>query len=66
MELIAKDGHHITQANLENEAERNFWSRLTLAHSLTAEDFTEWSDEQMEEWEAQYADNEELDGGGMN
>jgi len=54
MELIAKDGYWLTQANLENEAERNFWSRLSPAYSLTAEDFTEWSEEQKAEWEREH------------
>ena len=54
MELIAKENKWLTQANLENEAERNFWSRLTLAYSLTAEDFVQWSDEQKAEWEREH------------
>ena len=58
MELVAKDGYWLTQANLENEAERNFWRRLYPAYSLTAEDFTEWSDEQKEEWEAEHPQEE--------
>lgn len=58
MELIAKDGHYITQANLENEGERNFWSRLTLAKSLTPEDFTEWSDSEKAEWEREHPQEE--------
>ena len=54
MELIAKEGYWLTEANLENEAERNFWRRLSPAYSLTAEDFTEWSDEQKAQWEAEH------------
>ena len=58
MELIAKDGFWLTQANLENEAERNFWKRLYPARSLTAEDFTEWSDEQKAKWEREHPQEE--------
>lgn len=58
MELIAKDGYWLTQANLENEAERNFWSRLSPAYTLTAEDFTEWSEEQKAEWEKEHKPEE--------
>ena len=54
MELIAKDGYWLTQANLENESERGFWKKMHLAHSLTDADFTEWSDEQKEAWEAEH------------
>lgn len=60
MELIAKEGYWLTQANLENEEERNFWRRLYPAHSLTTEDFAEWSDEQKAEWEREHPIEEEL------
>jgi len=58
MELIAKEGYWLTQANLENEEERNFWRRLYPAHSLTAEDFTEWSNSQKAEWEREHPQEE--------
>ena len=54
MELIAKEGYWLTQANLENEEERNFWRRLYPARSLTSEDFTEWSNSQKVEWEREH------------
>ena len=54
MELIAKDGMWLTQANLDNEAARNFWKRMHLAYSLTEADFAEWSDEQKAEWEKEH------------
>lgn len=58
MELIAKDGYWLTEANLENEEKRNFWRRLYPAYSLTAEDFAEWSDEQKAEWEREHPQEE--------
>lgn len=51
MELIAKDGMWLTQANLADEAERGFWKRMHLAHSLSAEDFRDATDEEKQAWE---------------
>ena len=52
MELIAKNGYWLTQANLQNEDERMFWRRLTPARSLGRADFERWTDAQKKEWEA--------------
>lgn len=60
MELIAKENKWLTQATIANEDERLFVKRITLAHSLTAEDFTEWSDEQKAEWEREHPREEEV------
>lgn len=57
-EMKAKDGMWLTQATIANEEERLFVKRITLAHSLTAEDFTEWSDEQKAEWEREHPQEE--------
>lgn len=54
MELIANEGYWLTQKNLEDEKERGFWKRMYLAHSLTADDFTEWTDAQKAEWEREH------------
>ena len=54
MELIAKENKWLTQVTIANEEERLFVRRITLAHSLTAEDFTEWSEEQKAEWEREH------------
>jgi hypothetical protein len=56
-EIIANEGMWLTQATLDNEAERGFWKRLTPAYSLSESDFTQWSDAQKEAWETEYADN---------
>ena len=53
-EIIAKEGMWLTQATLENEAERGFWKRLTPAVSLTRADFAEWTDGQKAAWEKKY------------
>ena len=60
MELIANEGMWLTQANLDNEAQRGFWRRLYMAQSLTEADFTEWTDAQKAEWEATPHEDEEI------
>lgn len=60
MELIANENMWLTQANLENEADRGFWKRMHLAYSLTAEDFVQWSEEQKAEWEGEHPREEEV------
>lgn len=54
MELIANEGHWLTQKNLSDEWERMFWKRLYPAASLTEDDFEQWSDEQKALWEAEH------------
>jgi len=58
MELIAKEGMWLTQAALQDEAERGFWKRAHLAYSLSETDFTEWTDKQKVEWEAEHPQEE--------
>ena len=60
MELIANEGYWLTQKVLENEANRGFWKRLYPAHSLSAEDFDQWTDAQKAEWEATPHEDEEI------
>ena len=54
MELIAQKGKWLTQANLENETDRDFYKRIHLAHSLTAEDFVQWTDAAKARWEDEH------------
>lgn len=58
MELIAKEGKWLTQANLTNESERGFWKRLYPAYTLTENDFEEWTNEQKEQWENEHPQEE--------
>lgn len=44
----------LTQATLDNEAERGFWKRLTPAYSLSESDFVQCTDAQKVEWEEQH------------
>ena len=54
MEIIAKEGHWLTQTELKDGEQRQFFRRIYLAVSLTEDDFTEWSDEQKAQWEAEH------------
>lgn len=49
-ERIAKDGFWLTQANLEDENNRTFGTRVCGYGDLDNL-FTEWSEEQKAEWE---------------
>ncbi len=53
MELIATEGHRLTQKVLKDGEQRQFFRRIYLAVSLTEDDFEEWTDEQKEAWEAE-------------
>lgn len=59
-EIIAQEGLWLTQANLADEGDRQFWRRLYPAVSLTSADFTEWTDAQKAQWEAEHPIEEEL------
>lgn len=54
MEIIAQEGMWLTQANLKEDEQRGFWKKMYLAYSLTEVDFTQWTDEQKEQWEKQH------------
>lgn len=54
MELNATQGMWLTQANLKEGETRGFWKKMYLAYSLTQDDFTEWTDEQKQQWEAEH------------
>lgn len=59
MEIIAKEGHWLTQTELKDGEQRQFFRRIYLAVSLTEDDFEEWTDEQKEAY-VPPADEEEI------
>lgn len=61
MELVATEGHWLTQANLKENEQRGFWRRMHLAYSLTEADFVEWTNEQREQWESEHPQTEDIE-----
>lgn len=59
MELIAREGYWLTQANLNENEQRGFWKRMFLAVSLSENDFTEWDNEQKSQWEAEHQEEDD-------
>lgn len=58
-ERIAQEGFWLTQANIEDEASRTFATKVCGFGDLDSL-FTEWSDEQKAEWEAEHPTEEEI------
>jgi hypothetical protein len=58
MEITAREGMWLTQANLKEDEQRGFWKKMHLAYSLTQDDFTEWTDEQKSAWEEQHKEED--------
>ena len=58
-ERIAKEGFWLTQANLEDENNRTFGTRVCGYGDLDNL-FTEWSEEQKAEWEREHPRDEEV------
>lgn len=52
-ERIAQEGNWLTQANLAENEERQFWTKVSGYGDLDNL-FTEWSDEQKAEWEREH------------
>lgn len=52
-------GYWLTQANLAENEERQFWTSVSGYGNLETL-FTEWSDEQKAEWEAEHPKEEPL------
>lgn len=59
MEIAANKGHWLTQKELKDGDQRGFWKRMYLAHTLTPEDFEEWTDEMKASWEEEHKETEE-------
>lgn len=58
-ERIAKAGFWLTQANLAENEERQFWTKVSGYGDLDNL-FTEWSEEQKAEWEREHPREEEV------
>lgn len=60
MEITAREGMWLTQANLKEDEQRGFWKKMHLAYSLTPNDFTEWTDEEKSAWEEEHKEEETI------
>lgn len=56
-ERTANEGHWLTQATLEDEAQRSFFKKVAGYGDLETL-FTEWTDEQKNAWEEQHKEEE--------
>lgn len=56
-ERIAKEGFWLTQATIEDEASRTFGTKVCGYGDLDSL-FTEWSDSEKSEWEAEHQQEE--------
>lgn len=56
-ERIAQEGFWLTQANLTEGEERQFWTKVSGFGDLYTL-FTEWSNSQKAEWEAEHPQEE--------
>ena len=57
--LTPTAGMWLTQANLEDEAQRNFYSHVYLGVNDSQSNYTEWTDAQKTEWEEAHQPEEE-------